>query len=938
MSSKIETDFGAIHGIGNSSNHNTIPIQSIPKSQKTPKWWKATIDSIERKGIDQLHENIRFNSYRRMTEGRFTYQATDLNSDMEMPWFDKEIRQLRQDRGIPTYIKHFDFIGIVVNALSGIYSELDDRYRIESIDEYSTNEYIRQKTEMLHTYAQQVFIEEVNRMLMLRGLDPNKQDFSSEEEQQQYQQQIQEQTKALTPSEIESFMSKNFKVVATEWAQNTLNSDKKRFYLNDMDREQFVDFLLTGRWFRHYRVGYDSYYIERWLPEETFFSQDVHARFPQDGEYAGRITTMSPSDILGRFGHLMTLKEQESIGNYWNQSKNWDSANGSRVDLSTSDYKKSIFPKPTQTPFHNYFDHLANLEIENALGTPLGTTIDANGNASDTWLPRQEEEIDNYSNLYSTHLRDDINVRKDTVRVTELYWRSAKRLSVLIYENDLGSISLELVTDDLLSDFIEDNDIKKLKNISLQELKLALKEDRLNEYKNTICFTYVPEIWKGIKIKGNGSTLKKDLYLDVKPLDYQVKGENSAIYDVKLPITGMIDSGITVKLAPYQQLHNICMNQITELLEKELGVFFTFDITGLGEEYQDETTEDAIYRIRENIKDTGLMGFDLSRQNTQGNQVNLFQRQEVVYATQVQYRWQLAQQYKQEALSQIGITPQTLGQTGAYETAAGIKEGAQAKYSLINHLFDKMNTAKAKGMEVHLAIAQYCEVEGTDATLLTRKGDGELAFLDILKEDGELFSLRSLSVMPVTDSGQRKKVEEIKQVVLSDNTIQRNMGDVIELLTNPVLVEIQQKAKEMEAKSQKAIQEDRQFQDSQLQKQLEANAADKKEDRDHELKVEYIRAEARIEEQQINAYSRASLSKDPESNMDRIDRATKIALDDEYAQKGLLLKEKDLDRKIDVDKNSKKMELMKLAQKSEELRLKNKALDVQREGNIINKN
>ena len=72
--------------------------------------------------------------------------------------------------------------------------------------------------------------------------------------------------------------------------------------------------------------------------------------------------------------------------------------------------------------------------------------------------------------------------------------------------------------------------------------------------------------------------------------------------------------------------------------------------------------------------------------------------------------------------------------------------------------------------------------------------------------------------------------------------------------------------------------------------------------------------------------------------MDRIDRATKIALDDEYAQKGLLLKEKDLDRKIDVDKNSKKMELMKLAQKSEELRLKNKALDVQREGNIINKN
>lgn len=932
---KTETNFAMFNGLnGSSSGVSHLPIQTLKKSEKNNSWKRATVDALERHGIEQIQQNLVFRDWRAMSEGRFTYLGTGISQFQELPWFDKEVRNLREKQGIPTYIKHFDFIGITVNALAGVYNDLDDRYMVESIDEYSTNEYIRQKTEMLHNFAKQVFLEEIKKMLLMRGIDPDKEDFQSEEEAQAHQQEIQAQTKALTPSEIEANLSKNFKVVATEWAQNVLTADKKRFYLADKDREDFVNFLLTGRYFRHYRVGYDSYYIESWLPEETFFSQDVDARYPQDGEFAGRTTSMSVSNILNRFGHLMTIKQQEAVGNYWNQSKkDWNSGYGA----TKVDSKKAIFPEPTVVPFHNYHDHQINLQLENALGRPLATTttFDEEGNEDSfsSWIPRGEDDIVN--NDYTSYLRDDINVRKDSVRITEVYWRSYKRLGVLIHENEFGSLSVDLVEDDLLSDYLKENEIKNLREVSLQDLQKALKEEKLEEYLNTITYTFVPEIWKGVKIKGNGSTMKEDMYLDVRPLDYQIKGENSNIYDVKLPVTGIIDSGIAPKLEPYQQLHNICMNQITELLEKELGVFFTFDITGLPSEYQDETTEESIYRVRDNIKDTGLFGLDLSRQNTQGNNPNIFQRQEIVYATQVQYRWELAKQYKAEGLAQIGITPQILGQPNTHQTAEGVKQGAQSSYALLNHYMDKMNTAKAKSMEVHLAIAQYCEVEGKESTILTRKGDGELSFIDILREDGELFPLRSLSVMPVTSSSDRKMVEQIRQFTLNDNTMQRDYEDVISLLTNPVLVEIQQLAKDMRVKSEKKIQQDQQFQAEQIDKQIQAKAQSEDKQFAHQEKLETIRGSFKMEAQKLDAIGRIDPSEGEQYNTyDLLDKATQ----NKYKEAEIGIKTTDLDRKTQADKDSKAMQLQKLANESEGLRLKSKQLDIQREGNIINKN
>lgn len=939
--SKLEFDVLAFDGINTGDQYNNMPIQTLPDKQKTKAWRQGCMNSLESIGLRQLNYNIRFSSYRRMAKGQFSYEAVGLE-EMQLPWFDGEVRKLRDKLSVATYLKHFDFIGIIVNALTGIYAEFEDRFVVDSRDEYATNEYIRQKTEMLHKYAAAIFTQEVNKLLLMRGINPERTDFANEEEQVQYQQQLQQQVQALTPPEIEKFMSKNFKVIATEWAQNVIENDKKRFGTTEMDSENFVDYLLSGRYFKHFHVGYDFYQIERWLPEEAFFSEDVDARYPQDGEFAGRIRHMAPSQILTRFGHLMTLKEQEGIGNYWNKSKkDYDQVNGVRSDNYSGDFKDSVFPKGYVVPHHNYFDHQVNVQMENALGVPLGKTTvkDEEGNAHEVsrWIPRYEDET--YAPNFGEYLREDINVRRDTIRVVEAYWRSQKRLAVLITENELGSISVELVTDDLLDDYLKDNDISKLRTVSLEELKRALNEDKLYDYLNTITYFYTPEVWKGVKIKGNGTTVKDDIYLDVRPLDYQIKGGDSNMYDVKLPVAGIIDDSIVTKIVPYQQLHNICMNQITELLEKELGVFFTFDITGLAEEYQDQTTEEAIFRVRDIIKDAGIVGFDLSRQNTQGNNPNLFQRQEIVYATQVQYRYQLAQQYKQDALNQIGLTPQILGAPQTYTTAEGVKQGAQASYAIINPIFSKMSQAKAKEMELHISVAQYCQTNGKDQSMLFRGSDQELRFLDILAEDGEIFPLRMLNVFPSNSAKDRKVIEQVKQWIIQDNTIDKTLADTISLLTDPTIVEMKNIAQEAQKRTDRIRQEQQQAQQQQLQMQLDANAQAQELERQHEINLVDRKGYYDLREAEVRTLGQLEDNNEvSEQFLARLDKLNQDNINNDFRAQEIQVKQNEVARKDANDKSQINTKVRALELKAEELALRKEQVKSNERIALYNKN
>src|SRR5699024_10999285 len=122
----------------------------------------------------------------------------------------------------------------------------------------------------------------------------------------------------------------------------------------------------------------------------TFFSQDVEAKYPQDGEYVGRIHFISPSDIINRYGHMLSASQQEKLSNYYNQSEDW-SGEGVDAPSSFKGIMNRNFFDVHNVPFKNYYDHKLLKEYEDAFGEPLGERqfVDGNGETQTqtSWLP-----------------------------------------------------------------------------------------------------------------------------------------------------------------------------------------------------------------------------------------------------------------------------------------------------------------------------------------------------------------------------------------------------------------------------------------------------------------------------------------------------------------------------------------------------------------------
>ena len=852
------SDYNIYKNFGNSQGIQEMPRQTLSKKQKNKDWLKATMDYFYNDALKQKRQNINFSKIRRMTEGDFVYESVDIEKTLYGD-SSQHLKTLTNDVPLPTHLKHFDFIGIIANAIESVFAEMDDKYRMVSTDEHSTNDYIRARTDNLHKYAESIFKAEVDKMLIQNGINPDQIEFKSEEEKQAYLQELDTQVKKYTPEEFEKTLSKNFKVLATEWANSVLQRDKENFKLDSQDRERLIDYILTGRWFRHYKIGYDNYQIEDWRVEDVFFSRKADTKYPQKQDYIGRLTQMSITDALTSYGHLMTPKQQEEVGDFFNQGKNYKK--GNYPFSENSGEVGQPFATNYIAPFENYFDHNVNLQMESYIGVPLAQTKKEDGTIERHYMPRAGNIQTELNSNFSQEYRNDIQVSNANIDIMEVYWTSFERVGILVYRNHLGVIDIKQVSEELMGEFIEENNIRIKNNISLEELQKAYKNGKLEEYENTLHWHYMPQSWYAVVLKHKNSiVLKDDIILWGKPTVEQIRG-NSDFYEILHPVGGIITKSKIIKVMPYQQLYNICLNQISELLADEPGSFYSFDINTLPSEYKDQTTEEGLFAFLDTIKLTKLAPFDLSRQNTQNGQVfpNIFQKNEVVFAAQVQYRKEMAEYFKQQGLAQLGVTSQLLGAPINFETAEGVRQNSTAVYGLINNLIDDFNTSKALANELHVAIAQISEINGKSNSRLIQNSDGANIFIDILEEDG-VFSLRKISVFTAANSKDRPIVKMLQTILLSDNTIQKDFNDIVEIVTNPYSLKLKQISRQMRERQDKINEQEKQFQDSQLDKQLQSERQNLLEERQHQVDLTNIKGEWSYKQSYLTALGRDSAS------------------------------------------------------------------------------
>lgn len=901
--------------------------------KRTDKWKLNVIQSIYSKAVKQIRRNSVFADIRRMTEGDFVARSVDIEKTL----YGDEAQQLKKlsnDVAVPTHLKNFDILGMMIHAIESVFGELDDKYRAETTDEIFTNQYIEEKTKRLHANMEQIIQLLVKTTLIENGLDPDKQDFQSEEERQQYLQQIEAEIQKINKEDIEGDLAKNFKVLAVEWANNVLVRDAKDFNLLTEDKNRLGDYIRTGRWFRHYRLGYDYYDIEDWKVEEVFFAENSNTQLPQKAEYIGRLTRLSITDVIAKYGHLMTTKQQELIGNYWGTKGDYKKEGTS---LATGGVG-APFATNYILPFKNYFDHEVNTKMEDFLGAPLAQTLHENGEVERHYMPRAGS-LSGLGTNYAQHYRNDIQVTNSEIEVMETYWTSFERTGILIYRNELGVIDIKQVTEDLMQDFIKDNGIKVKSNISLNEMQEALRSDDLEQYVGTLSWHHLPKSYYGVLIKsGNSFPMKEDMVLWGKAIEQQITGK-SKYFEVFHPVGGYIGKSPIVKALPYQQLYNICLNQISELMADEPGTFYSLDVNAIPSEFkEDQTTEEALFTMMDTARLTKVLPLNLSRSNMEGNVAypNIFQRNEVVFASQVQYRQTMAEYFKSQAFAQLGVTQQLMGQMINAETATGTKQNAVYTNALITALLDDFISSKAQANELHIAVAQIAESSGKVDRRMTNT-DGMNVLIDIMVEDGEYFPLRKIGIAPASNSKDRPIVRYLQDMLMADNTIQKDFADIVNIVTNPNALKLRQYAREMRARTDQKTQEERQFQDSQQTKALEAQAVEQEKLRQHELAKIDRQGEWSYKSELLTAIGRDSASTKEDNIGDILsiyDRNLKRTALEQDGQ----LRQEEIVRKTGVDEKTQQLEETKLKLKQEELRQKDRQLEAQERISIRNKN
>jgi hypothetical protein len=869
-------------GYSNPNPNVTLPAQMIPLSQKGTSWKKACLDALEQIGTHQYHQNISLIENYEMVKGKFIFKHY-----LEQDEYTDMLSQLSKEFEIPNYLRHYDIISQVINTLSGEYQKRPDNFRVKGYDENTSNNYIREKTRLLLEYVTQQIEQEINAKLAEQGLDPNQTEFQSEEEQQQYQEQIQQARQAMTPPEIEKYMKFTWQDTAEIWGQYQLELDKQRFNLPEKERKEFEDMLIADRCFRHYYLTGNGYNQETWNPVNTFFHKSPEVDAIEDGDYVGRILYLTVADIIDRYGFLMTKRQLKQL----EQDK----------DKGQHNTKKDAYGVP----------YGVNVPAGYAEGKLMQDTFGFNPlNPIPTMDGDLLADVANHNPYYLNTL--------GYIKVVEGYWKSQKKIARVNYVDPMTGIPASTLVDETFvvpEGFVE-------KDSSLYEDDTEM---------NTVIWTSVNETWGGVKICPHTTDLKEPLYINVKPLPFQFKGDTNP-YFCKLPVCGQIfnnrnsqSMSLVDLMKPHQIGYNVAMNQLYQIMQREVGRFLMMDVNMLTN-IKDWGGENAYEKFLLMAKTLGVTFVDTSPQNMQGaNPSNSVPKDvDLDESARMLSRMKIAEFFESRALAQVGITPQRLGQVTASESATGTQQAVSQSYAQTESYFTRFSEYKKRTLKMNLDIAQYVQSKEKDVTVSYVKSDMSRAFL---KLNGTELLLADLHCYVTNSQEDVRQLETLRQLFMTNNNMGASPADLATVIMSNSPAEIKAQLNAASERQQQQIQQQQEIDQQKIQTQrelaqakMEFDAEQNALDRETELQKAYIASFSRQMDNTTDEdgngiadlleYERFALEADAQTHAISADKSKeqlekqKLMTQKEMQVKELTFKQKELEAKERMNRDN----------------------------------
>ena len=772
----------------------TQPIQFLPQVDKDDQWRAWNLDWLEFQGMKQLRRNSRrlMKNYK-LAKGIIDRNDYIVEENNEMADL---IDTLTKEDESALELKFYPIIPNVVNVLTNEFSKRSSRIMFRAVDDQSYNEMIDMKRQMI----EDALLDDAKNKIMAKmtemGLDLN-----SEQAQQESSPE-----KLKTLPEIQAYFNKDYRSMIEQWATHQMRVDEERFKIQELEERAFRDMLITDREFWHFNMMDDDYELELWNPLLTFYHKSPDVRYISQGNWVGKIDMMSVSDVLDKYGWMMTQDQLEALEVIYPVRSAGYAVQGYQNDGTYYD--------PTRS-------HEWNTQLPSLAYRQFTSLYDAKFGTGDIaeWILSDSEDLQDFG---KSHM----------LRVTQSYWKSQRKVGHLTKITEDGEIIQEVITEDYK---VVD---KPMYNTVVYKQKT---KDNLI-YGEHVDWIWINETWGGVKIGPNRPAFWgvnnpggiNPIYLGLqggKPgrIPFQFKGDQT-LYGCKLPVEGSVFGDRNTRsvslvdlMKPYQIGFNIVNNQIADILVDELGTVIMLDQNALprhslGEDWGKNNLAKAYVAM----KNFQMLPLDTSITNTE-NALN-FQHYQVLNLEQTQRlmsRIQLGNYFKQQAFAVIGLNEQRMGmQIAQQQTATGIEQAMNASYAQTEQYFiQHSDYLMPRVHQMRTDLAQYYHSKKPSLRLQYITGNDEKINFQI---NGTDLLMRDFNIFCTTKTNQRSVMEQLRQIALNNNTTGASIFDLGNVIKSESIAELTGVLKQAEEKANSQKQAEMQ-QQQQMQQELLAS-------------------------------------------------------------------------------------------------------------------
>ena len=657
--------------------------------------------------------------------------------------------------------------------------------------------------------------------------------------------------------------------IAEKWSNHQLTCAKVEFNIKEKSEDAFRDMLISAREFYHIyednsKTGFN---IEVANPKNTWFLTTPDRKFISD--------TTGRAQGAYAAGTVNVMELSEIIETFPDITKDEiDHLRSSLQDYGLINVRESNLGNP------NAADGIDSVQYDTYDSAILQTRM-----MIESEMKENNDGLKDFLGLTS-------NVSSFGYKyvVVRGYWISKKKIGKLIYLDEVGNEQSMLVDEN---------------------------------YKSGVIPTQQSLEWGWINQWYQGTKIGPDIY-HMKPYDLL---PYCPIIGMTYEVKNTEAKSLVDLMKPFQVLYNVCMNQLYQLLEKEIGKVQLMSLRHIPIP-KDGDAQDALDVWELEARKRGVVFIDDSPENLKApSSFNQFTALDLTRTQEIQARYTLAQQLKNECWELVGLSKQRMGSVAASESATGVNNAVLQSYSQTEPLFIAHEYVSLQLYQAIIDAALYIESAKPQSTLAYVTSEGESAFVQV---NGSDLRFRDLKVFPTNRPEDTQVFNELRQLAQPFMQNGGSLYEVTELYTTKSIRAMQktfkeQRDRQLAMQDQQMQQKQQELQQQQQQAQAQMEQAQIQKDQDIQNN-NYQNELDRINKKEIALIAAESKGALPDVDMNNtpdILEIDKLSHEREKASKDYSLKMADI-----ANKNSQNMQKLQVEREKLQVARENMANDL----------